>query len=79
MKNVFNKREEFYYRLVTCLEAGEMEYDFISTSSRCGYCPQNKSLNKKTLTIPFSQLSNRGSVHPATKLEASYQPLYQKC
>ena len=44
-------------QMVTCLEARDSGYDFVTTCSRCDYYLQNKALNQKALHLPRSQLS----------------------
>jgi len=44
-------------RVVTCLEAQDMGYDFVTRCSWCDYYLQNKALNIRALTLPHSELS----------------------
>jgi hypothetical protein len=45
-------------RIVTCLEAHEMGFEFVNTCSRCDYYLQNHALNMKALKLPRSELSS---------------------
>jgi hypothetical protein len=44
-------------RMVTCLEAIEQGYTFVTMCSKCDYYLQNKNLNMKAMSRPRSELS----------------------
>jgi hypothetical protein len=45
-------------RVVSCIEANEMGFDFVNTCSRCDYYMQNHALNAKALKLPSLVLSS---------------------
>ena len=45
-------------RVVSCIEANEMGFDFLNTCSRCDYYMQNHALNAKALKLPSLVLSS---------------------
>jgi hypothetical protein len=47
-------------RVVTCIEANEMGFDFVNTCSRCDYYMQNRAFNAKALKLPRLELSSMG-------------------